>query len=191
ARSAPAAPAAPAEAPPPSAPAAPAEARAPAAPAEEEPIRTKTLARLLAQQGHRRRALAMYQALREAHPEDASLAEEMVALQGEADADEAPPEEMVSVAVDEHTVWVSWHVSEMGLNRANRLLGSPGKLAVRLAVTAPDEERVVRTDAHELTDVDAEGEWIVRGLPEGARATASVGVLGQGRFVSIAHHRTR
>lgn len=162
-----------------------------AEPAEDEPILTKTLARLLAQQGHRRRALAMYEALRKSHPDDATLAEEMGALRSEGDADEPPPEEMVSVAVDEHTVWVSWHVSETGVNRANRLLGTPGKLAVRVAVTAPDEERIVRTDAHELTDVDAQGDWVVRGLPEGARATASVGVIGEGRFVSIAHHRTR
>jgi hypothetical protein len=161
----------------------------PAAEPDPEPIRTRTLARLLAKQGHHTRAMAMYEALLAEEPDDDALRRELAAVRTEGDgSDEA---EMVSVAVDERTVWVSWNVTEGGAERARRLLGEPAPLAVRLAVTAPDPATIVGTRTRELRDVDPSGEWWVRDLPEGARATASVGVLGGGRFVSIAHSRAR
>jgi hypothetical protein len=155
----------------------------------DEPIRTRTLARLLAQQGHRQRALAMYEALLAEVPEDDDLRAERDELKASSAADGEA--EMVSVAVDARTVWVSWRVSEQGLKRAQRLLGTDGALAVRLSVTAPDPSTVVRTEARELHAVEPEGEWVVRDLPGDARATASVGVVGGDRFVSIAHARAR
>lgn len=157
--------------------------------AQDEPIRTRTLARLLAQQGHRRRAMAMLESLLAETPQDAELQAELEALRATpGDGGEA---EMVSLAVDEQTVWVSWRVSEQGIARARRLLGEAGPLAVRVSITAPDASTVVRTEARELSQVDASGEWTVGELPPRARATAAVGVVGQGRFVSIAHARAK
>jgi hypothetical protein len=168
-------------------PAAPAPASSP--PPDDEPIRTRTLARLLAQQGHRQRAAAMYEALLEKQPDDDELRTELAALRA-GGAEETSPD-LISVAVDDHTVWVGWSVTSEGVDRARRLLGEPAPLAVRLAVTAPDPEALVRTQTRDLPDVELSGEWIVRDLPAGARATASVGALGAGRFISIAHFRAR
>jgi hypothetical protein len=174
---------------PPKAPAAPAPAPASSPPPDDEPIRTRTLARLLAQQGHRQRAAAMYETLLEEQPDDDELRAELEALRA-GGAEETPPD-LISVAVDDHTVWVGWNVTSEGVDRARRLLGEPAPLAVRLAVTAPDPEALVRTQTRDLPDVELSGEWVVRDLPQGARATASVGVLGAGRFISIAHFRAR
>jgi hypothetical protein len=174
---------------PPAAAATPASAPASPLPPDDEPIRTRTLARLLAQQGHRQRAAAMYEALLEKQPDDDELRAELAGLRA-AGAEEASPD-LISVAVDDHTVWVGWSVTSEGVDRARRLLGEPAPLAVRLAVTAPDPEALVRTQTRDLPDVELSGEWIVRDLPAGARATASVGVLGAGRFISIAHFRAR
>jgi hypothetical protein len=66
---------------------APAAAREPAEPArrgrkaaKREPIRTRTMARLLAQQGHKSRALSIYDELIAADAEDASLQAEAASL---------------------------------------------------------------------------------------------------------------
>ena len=48
----------------------------------DEPIRTRTFARLLSAQGHVERALAIYAYLLEQHPEDAALVAEEAALRG-------------------------------------------------------------------------------------------------------------
>jgi hypothetical protein len=169
-----------------------------AEPAAEEPIQTRTLARLLSSQGHHQRALTIYEALVAATPGDPSLAAERDACArrareaGPAKKPEPPelvpsgPDEVVSVAVDPSSVLVSWEVSERGVARAERLLGGAGELTARLVLVVADPAAVVRTETRERR-VERMGEWLVAGLPEGARTTASVGLKAGEAFVSIAH----
>lgn len=158
-----------------------------------EPIQTRTMARLLAEQGHARRALAMYDELLERSPHDAELRGERDRLAEQGDvspdptADDGEANEVAAVAVDAERVLVSWNVSPQAIERAARLLPGPGALVARLMVFAPDEGTVVRSETRERRDVPSSGQWVVAGLPAESRATASVGLMRDDRFVSIAH----
>jgi hypothetical protein len=177
----------------------PSEAGPPATDAApDEPIRTRTLARLLSSQGHHQRALAIYRELVRATPGDVELGAEAEACAVRArETKPAPkpearelvpsgPDEVVSVGVDATSVLVSWEVSARGMSRAERLLGGEGELTARLVLVVPDPAHVVRTETRERR-VERMGEWLVAGLPVGARTTASVGLKAGEAFVSIAH----
>lgn len=167
--------------------------------AEHEPIPTRTMARLLADQSHYQRALAIYGRLIEKRPDDRDLRREADAVRerarasrtrpadGEEDDAGARRQEVVSVRVDPETVLVSWEVSDVGIARAGELLGTPGTLTARVVVVAPDPNETVVSETREKRPVDRAGEWIVGGLPRGAHATAAIGVASGDRFVSIAH----
>jgi hypothetical protein len=166
-------------------------------PSGGEPIETKTMAHLLAEQGHTRRALGIYHKLLEQRPGDPELEGLIEKLRNRRRDEGKDPngtsghdQEVVSVAVDAQQVLVSWAVHQDAIARARQLLGGPGALTARLVVVAPDDETVVRSETRERRDVPHTGEWVVDDLPPGTRATASVGLTEGERFVSIAHART-
>ncbi len=172
-------------------------ARREPAPLPPEPIRTRTMARLLGSQGHHARALSIYRELVAAAPDDAELAAEADACALRAAASAGPRrdetaeivfghDEVVSVRADDTSVLVSWEVSERGIARAARLLTGRGELTARVVLVVPDATQVVRTELRERR-VERMGEWLVANLPEGARTTASVGLKSGDAFVSIAH----
>ncbi len=175
---------------------------APPRPPNGEPIRTRTMARLLAEQGYLARALTIYGALERAHPHDADLRAEVERTREAAKTRRQPPrnrelepehdpdQEVALVAVEAHTLLVSWEVSEAGIARAQAVLGSDGVLTARLVVVAPDPTRLVRSETRQRRGVERLGEWVVGDMPAGARATASVGLCAGERFVSIAHAPT-
>lgn len=184
--------------------------QAPEAPAPEtrsfteEPIRTHSMARLLARQGHRERALAIYEELLAAHGEDVGLRREMEALRERAGAAQAetlpvPGHRPTPVGDDRIScerdttgaVRVRWRVTDAGAERARELLGEAGELAVRVVAILPDEARVVRSDITEHGPVAADGTWLASAPQPGARCLVAVGMRDRGarRFVSIAHVR--
>ncbi len=166
-------------------------------PLPPEPIRTRTMARLLSSQGHHGRALTIYRELAAASPDDAELARETRECAARA-AESAGPrrdetgeivvgvDEVVSVRADEGSVLVSWEVGDRGIARAARLLANPGELTARIVIVVPDPTQIVRTELRERR-VERMGEWLVANLPEDARTTASVGLRSGDAFVSIAH----
>jgi hypothetical protein len=162
-----------------------------------EPIRTRTMARLLSSQGHHARALTIYRELAAAAPGDSDLARETAECAERAAVSAGPRrdetrelvfgnDEVVSVRADETSVLVSWEVSERGIARAERLLARPGELTARLVLVVPDAAQVIRTELRERR-VERMGEWLVANLPSDARTTASVGLRAGDAFVSIAH----
>jgi hypothetical protein len=175
---------------------------APPSPSVDEPIRTRTMARLLADQGYLARALAIYDVLERAHPSDAALGAEIESAReaaktrrrpthaSEVEGEHDPDQEVAVVTVDARTLLVSWEVSEAGIARARAVLGSDGVLTARLVVVAPDPERLVRSETRQRQGIERLGEWLVDEMPEDARATASVGLCAGERFVSIAHAPT-
>jgi len=169
------------------------------APALDEPIPTRTMARLLADQGHTRRALAIYRKLLREQPEDDDLREAIDRLEAgsrsrsarraaspsTSDDDEAEGVEVVAVPVGVKSVLVAWSVSEEALREAGELLADDGALEARVVVVRADADGAVRREVRERP-VKRSGEWLVR-VYAGARVTAAVGLQRAGRFVSVAH----
>jgi hypothetical protein len=169
----------------------------------EEPIRTVSMARLLASQGHRERALAIYEELIAQNSEDASLQEEARVLRsGEA----LPPLSAPPFGDDEPTMpesadrlWcegeptsgmrLRWELSEHGRQRARAVLGRDGELAIRVVSIAFDPIRVVRSEITEHGPIDPSGEWTAPALSDSARCFAAVGLRDGERFVAVVHAR--
>jgi hypothetical protein len=170
----------------------------------EEPIRTHSMARLLAAQGHRERALAIYEELLALGTESdgEALAREAEALRAghvpeAAVLPEPPPLRELPVAGDGDRVELAgdvgqglslrWEVSAGGRERARAVLGRDGELAVRLVTIGPDPERVVSSRITEHGPVSDSGQWTTEPVASGARCFAAVGLRADDRFVSIAH----
>lgn len=173
-------------------------------PVSTEPIRTRSMARLLAAQGHRERALEVYEDLLREQPGDASLRHEAAALRIEpesttpvAEASSLPrPSEVEPVRGDDqvsgarlegHRAHVRWRVTDAGRRRAQQVLGGDGELALRVVLLSPDPTTVVRSRTHEHTVEAAEGERMLEDVPHDARVFVAVGLRHQGRFAAIAH----
>ena len=171
----------------------------------EEPIRTRSIARLLAAQGHRERACAIYDKLLEKVPSDHHLRNEAEAVRrGQAAGFEnaerirrachAEPivlpdsGDLVQCEGDaESGLAVSWKISEQGRQRAAAVLGRAGELAIRIVAVLPDPERVVRSEVTEYGPVTYSGSWTAQGIPSGARCFTAVGLRANDRFVAIVH----
>ncbi len=174
----------------------------------EEPIRTHSMARLLAVQGHRERALVIYEELLAKNSADAALAREASALRNGHPLTFAPGElphphgsaretslellasdRIACEARGDGAMSVRWSISEAGLARARTLLGSGGELAVRLVSIRPDPARVVRSEITEHGPIQRDGEWATSLGVGSARSFAAVGLRDAERFVSIVHTR--
>jgi len=180
--------------------------------AETSPIRTRTLARLLAAQGYTARALAVYDALLAESPDDTALAEEATSLRaggsaastsgvGPIHASERAEggDRITASVVDANTLFVHWESTPAGAARARSVVESAGRsagesapargsdLALRVVVLRADEAGVVRSEAIEHLDAPAGGETFVTGLPAEATLFAALGVRRGERFVAITH----
>jgi hypothetical protein len=169
----------------------------------EEPIRTHSMARLLAAQGHRERALAIYEELLAQNSADEELRHEAEGVrQGRPIAPPLRPNAPVDierVALPESEdrlscagepcagLQLQWHISDAGQHRARAVLGSTGELAVRLVSIRPDPEQVVRSEITEHGPIDADGAWQSPALTGAARCFAAVGLRDGDRFVAIVH----
>ena len=165
-------------------------------PTEDDPLPTRTMARLLAEQGHTARANAIYDRLIAERPGDSTLEAERARFasgrqsgkaarskeSGSSDDDEHG--EVVFARADDEQVVVAWSVPASLVARANNVLGDRGRATARVVVVSEREGDVCKEtfDLHR----GFEGQGIVP-APSGARVTASIGVLAGGRFVSIAH----
>lgn len=173
-----------------------------------EPIRTHSMARLLAAQGHTARALAIYDELIAKEPTHAVLLEEAARLRRGLPTSEGPsalpiPSERsheLPKSSDDHvsgtedasgTLHVRWSTTESGRARAAALLAEPAELSLRVVLVKPDDERVVQSVVTEHGPIDAHGEWSATLDPTavGQPCIVSVGMRAGERFVSIAHTR--
>lgn len=176
-------------------------AGASAAPADEatlvdEPIVSAGMARLLAAQGHTRRALAMYESLAVRKPDDAAIARELDALRKQtqshapvAEEDDdglAGEDEIVAIRASESDVLLSWQVGDARIARGKRLLPAAERMAVRIVLFHRGEGALIRREERERF-VERVGEWLVADVPRDAWMTASVGLRHDERFVSLTH----
>jgi hypothetical protein len=172
----------------------------------EEPIRTRSMARLLAAQGHRERALAIYEELQAQNSEDGSLRGEADALR-RGDPVSQPrlsaPAPASTTALElpdggdrlwcdgdpQQGLRLRWQLSEQGQQRARAVLGHHGELAIRVVAIKPDSADVVRSEITEHGPVSASGEWIAPSLLTVTRCFAAVGLRDGDRFVAVVHAR--
>ena len=158
---------------------------------EGEPIATRTMARILADQGHCRRALAIYQKLLKDNPSDSSLCAEAQAVRDKngkrAISRNDDPNECVAISADENQAIVAWHVEESAIERATRLCGDKAKLVLRTIVLTEDNDEVQR----KINERPATHEGFYSfDLPSRCRLIAAVGLRQDNHFVSIAHAPT-
>jgi hypothetical protein len=152
-----------------------------------EPIRTRTMAGLLAAQGHDERALAIYDDLLARGTSDPAVGREAEAIRRRlGDRAQPPSEPIVALQVRGRSVLIAWQLPADARARAVALAGSDGPTTARAVVVAPDRTEVVRVQTIERV-VDDVGDWLLDDLPAGARLTVSVGVRPETRFVSAAH----
>ena len=162
-----------------------------------EPIPTLTMARLLHEQGHHRRALAILESLerlgaigeeRDAHSKLLAATRSALGLinenEGGAGADKDPAvgarAELVALALDGRRVLLAWGVSDASLASARQLFGAEGDLVLRVSVRGPVGERVPDEVA------GARGERVIGPLAPGSYVTAGVGLRHGDRFASVA-----
>ena len=168
-----------------------------------EPIPTRTMARLLAEQGHARRAKAIYRKLLSENPDDEDLRQEVDRLArsrsrttaAEEDDEDAGPE-VVAIAAGGKRLLVAWALDSPALQDAAALFEHPEQVLRELSQHVEARVVVVRADTRsgtvhrEVRQRSAQpcGEWVLPVEP-GARAVAAVGLTYEGRFVSVAHAR--
>lgn len=172
----------------------------------EEPIRTRSMARVLLSQGHRDRALAILESIVRDNPGDLSARDDLERLRTDLplDAELARlPEPRALPTLPEtgdtielralpgRTLHISWHTTEAGQARAQAVLGTEGELAVRVVAITPDPTRVVRSEITERGPVERVHEWTAPAIEAGSRCFAAIGMRAGGRFVAIAHAPAR
>ncbi|MCA9600975.1 MAG: hypothetical protein R3A78_02760 [Polyangiales bacterium] len=157
-----------------------------------EPIRTVTMARLLASQGAFDRARKIYDHLLDSDPddlillaerEDTRLAELVAA--GKPVPSKADGTAGLRVHHEHGHVVVEWAVSPESLDPLRARTERDGKLAVRAVVLPPAGELLARPQVHEHTNAAWEGTWSVSGVPSGARYLVALGLRTDARFIPL------
>lgn len=170
----------------------------------EEPIRTRSMARVLAMQGHRDRAISILESIVREQPSDVAARDDLERLRADIPLDAAALPEPRSVPALPDTgdrielrtlpgreLHITWSTTEAGQARAKTVLGSDGELTLRVVAITPDPTRVVRSEITERGPVDHTQEWIAPAVEAGSRCFAAIGVRSGGRFVAIAHAPAR
>lgn len=162
--------------------------------APDEPIKTRSMARVLEEQGHLARALAIVRELaqRDADPELAewrARLERKLALEELRERAHALLERrgaFVEVLAAEGARAVVWCVDDAGLARARALLGEDGALTLRIICVVAHPDYSVETRQEDRRPLEPTGYAILDAEP-GAKVVASVGLAAGERFVSAAH----
>lgn len=160
--------------------------------APEEPIQTRTMARLLASQGHRDRALKIYDHLLQLHPDDASLREERneFAEAGTLLEDAQYATDHIDVArTHASSLYVRWELTQNGVRRAAAICEGEPELVVRVVTHEVDEDAQILRDVRDLAADGKVGERLVAPVGERSVCVVAVGVGLGAHFVSIAHTR--
>lgn len=169
-------------------------------------LETLPMARTLAAQGQRARALEIYDALIARNALDPVPRTEAAALRAGEPAVWAERVERVraadvpeglALASDgdriewEHSAgggWsIRWRVTAAGEERARAALGEAGRRVVQLVSIGADASKFVRSEVQEHAPVEAEGGMHIAAPPNASRFHVAVGLRGAQRFVPITY----
>lgn len=84
-----------------------------------------------------------------------------------------------------------WQVSKQSAERAQRLLGGPGELALRVVAVRADATHIVASEITDHGPIPPSGEWHMVLPSADAHCVSAVGLRHGERFVSIAHESSR
>lgn len=172
----------------------------------EEPIRTRSMARVLLTQGHRDRALSILESIVRDDPNDLAARDDLERLRADVPLDAqlsrlpeptALPtlpttgDSVTLQPLEGRALHLAWATTASGIARAQAVLGAAGELALRVVAITPDPTRVVRSEITERGPVEPQGDWTSPAVEPGARCFAAIGVRSGGRFVAIAHAPAR
>lgn len=105
-------------------------------------------------------------------------------------AQSTPPAAAEHISYGPHPVdglLVRWSVTAEAIERARKVLGADGELAVRIVAVRADPPAAVKTDVIEHGPVGEVGDWTAPLLASEARYVSAIGLRSQTRFVSIVH----
>jgi hypothetical protein len=86
---------------------------------------------------------------------------------------------------------LSWQVSRQSAERAQKLLGSPGELALRVVAVRADSTSIITSEITDHGPIAPSGEWHMVLPSADAHCVSAVGLRHGERFVSIAHESSR
>ena len=86
---------------------------------------------------------------------------------------------------------LSWQVNARDTQLAQRLLGGPGELSLRIVCVQADATQVVRSSVTEHGPLDPNGVWSWTLPGPDTHCVGAVGVRQGDRFISIAHQSSR
>jgi hypothetical protein len=175
---------------------APRKSDPPPVPGEDEPIRTRSMARVLEEQGHYDRALAIVRDLAHARPHDVELTSWLEALEHRI-ADTALRElARARLAKDEDAFieitaqgtlrGVAWRLDERGIDRARALLRGRGTPTLRVVTIIAHPDHSVETRQEDRLPIETSG-YATLEVPKNAKLVVSIGLSESGRYASIAH----
>jgi hypothetical protein len=172
----------------------------------QKPGRTRFVARAAASQGYNGLALSIYDELIAQNPDDIRLkeeAEEIRSGQPLFDRIMTPSPELPSISqvalFDEENlirvldtnkkneITLSWKIAPQGRERAEKLLGQPGELYLRIFQISADPASVVRSDVIEYGPVKESDWWTARDLVVGSVRSVAIGLKTDQRFAAITH----
>lgn len=102
-------------------------------------------------------------------------------------APEPPPEGMTYGPHPHDGMLLRWRVSAEAIERARKVLGAEGELAVRVVAVRIGPHSTVKRDVIDHGPVREMGDWTAPLAPTEARYVSAIGVRTGTRFVSIAH----
>ena len=162
---------------------------------QDEPIRTRTMAGLLAEQGHLTRAIGIYRELGDAESRASAAAlEERLARREQQDrarprleraAGEANPDG-VQLFQEAGLCAIAWRVDDGRGGYARAVLGDDAALCLRRVSICADPGIGALTTHLDRAPIEPAGSALVELVP-GARTVFSVGLKSGDRFVSVAH----
>jgi hypothetical protein len=160
-------------------------------PGEPEPIRTRSMARLLEKQGHLARARSIVRDLQRAEPLDDELsrwAERLARAEVAAFFEPGAPARAVRVSSTRGQRQVAWRTEDADLEGARALLGEEGVLTLRVVRVLAHHDGAVERRVDDRRPVEPYGSaWL--DAPERARVVVAIGVTEGERFVAVAHAR--
>jgi hypothetical protein len=108
----------------------------------------------------------------------------------------APEAATVGVPTTEHISYgphpqdglhLRWSVTPEGIDRARKVLGDKGELAVRIVAVSVEPHAIVKTNVIDYGPVSDVGDWTAPLLPTEARYVSAIGLRTTTQFVSIVH----
>ncbi len=164
--------------------------------AAPEPIRTRTMARLLAVQGHRDRAVRIYRELLGQDPSNTRVRNELAELLAVPGAPVGDGTDSVKAEVEPAgRIALSWTATDAGRARAESLLAATSSptspdlvppLVLRRVTMTVAENGEVRSDVTDESAIPATGSRTYDADPTGT-ITFAIGLRSGERFVAIAH----